>query len=511
MINSNPLVNPDFDFLDISGFLNSSKDKTGRTGCHSSGSGAGSGGVNSSKGPVSPVQLIQILTESLTLRDERGRNEQVIQQVPNTMLFRLSKFIDLNFVKDRLIKLLNAYKNTTLKEIEDLENKWKTKKSEIQKIEEGKMDDGVLYEEFLKDLKRKRGAVDKKSVVDVKKEGGSKSISPAPEKNGGDLQGKKLQISRHVSKQIVEKSLEMAEESSSLAAASSNIASPIVSGDRVPEVLATKKQPKTDEYSTPDTVDNAEEPVGVTDTPKMKKDVSKVRESSEKEEDKEVFVDAAENVSPKEKPVELKKPNTGMTTHHTRSSSKHKLDEMDGPEEESRTSKRAKMSDKVGDKEKEVEAEPVSQGEEGGDDEKDDEKDTAAVQTRAKTRSMTNNSKERPAPPTKAENKKFQQLSVQLITHISSHRIASMFLNPVNAHDEPQYYELIKRPVNLKTIVKRIKGGEITTLERLELEMQIMFTNAIMYNDMGQEDVYRGILDMKKEWAGLVSMLRENM
>lgn len=514
MINSNPLVNPDFDFLDISGFLNSNKDKPGRSGSYSSGSGSGTSSVNSSKGPVSPVQLIQILTESLTLRDERGRNEQVIQQVPNTMLFRLSKFIDLNFVKDRLIKLLNAYKNTTLKEIEDLENKWKTKKSEIQKIEEGKMDDGVLYEEFLKDLKRKRGAVDKKSVVEVKKEGGSKSISPAPEKSGGDLQGKKLQISRHVSKQIVEKSLEMAEESSNQAAASSNTASPVVSGERAPEGVMAKEQPKTDGDSSPDTVESAEEPLGVTGrsetatTPKAKKDVSQVREGSEKEDDKEVFVDAAENVSPKEKPVELKKTAVGVTAHHTRSSSKHKLDDGDGVEEESRTSKRAKVD--AGDSEQQqqraAKTEPVVEG-----DAADDEKDTAAVQTRAKTRSMTSHSKERPAPPTKAESKKFQQLSVQLIMHISSHRIASMFLNPVNAHDEPQYYELIKRPVDLKTIVKRIKAGEIATLERLELEMQIMFTNAIMYNDMGQEDVYRGILDMKKEWAGLVSMLRENM
>ncbi|KAG0683739.1 hypothetical protein C6P40_004890, partial [Pichia californica] len=200
MINSNPLVNPEFDFLDISGFLNNSKEKMGKGSNNGNGSGL-------NKGPVSPVQLIQILTESLTLRDERGRNEQVIQQVPNTMLFRLSKFIDLNFVKDRLIKLLNAYKNTTLKEIEELENKWKTKKSEIQKIEEGKMDDGILYEEFLKDLKRKRGTVDKKAtVIELKKDTGTKSISPLPEKtvntnsntNTSDItQGKKLQISRH--------------------------------------------------------------------------------------------------------------------------------------------------------------------------------------------------------------------------------------------------------------------------------------------------------------------------
>lgn len=522
MINSNPLVNPDFDFLDISGFLNSSKDKTGRNGSHNSGSGAagtggsgssggGGGSVNSNKGPVSPVQLIQILTESLTLRDERGRNEQVIQQVPNTMLFRLSKFIDLNFVKDRLIKLLNAYKNTTLKEIEELENKWKTKKSEIQKIEEGKMDDGVLYEEFLKDLKRKRGAVDKKSSAEVKKEGGNKSASANTEKSSTDIQGKKLQISRHVSKQIVEKSLEMAEESSAAVAAAAAAAAATATTIIAP--IATGKSsspPSTEKAVLAETSKGQPQvaAVGAVENSAGKKSnlvkavepIGKQPETAEKEEEKEVFVDAAENVSPKAKPVGLKKSDTTVTTtttatpptttHNTRLSAKHKLDDEETADEEGRSGKRNKVE---------------STGEE-------EEKDEASVvpQTRAKTRSMTNN-EEKAAQTTKAESKKFQQLSVQLITHISSHRIASMFLNPVNAHDEPQYYELIKRPVDLKTIVKRIKAGEINTLERLELEMQIMFTNAIMYNDMSQEDVYRGILDMKKEWAGLVSMLKENM
>jgi hypothetical protein len=168
MINSNPLVNPDFDFLNVKNTSNA----TAHT------------GAVAGKGPVSPVQLIQILTESLTLGDtsnggggngngsgnSTGKNEQVIQQVPNTMLFKLSRFIDLNFVKDRLIKLLNAYKNTTCKEIEDLQTRWKTRQDEIAKIEQGKMDDSVLYEEFLRDLKRKRGVVDKRD----------KSSTPTP-------------------------------------------------------------------------------------------------------------------------------------------------------------------------------------------------------------------------------------------------------------------------------------------------------------------------------------------
>jgi hypothetical protein len=489
MINCNPLVNPDFDFLNISGFLNNSKEKNKEKlkDKNSSASGgstiSGNTGSSSNKGPVSPVQLIQILTESLTLRDERGRNEQVIQQVPNTMLFKLSKFIDLNFVKDRLIKLLNAYKNSTLKEIEELENKWKIKKSEIQKIEEGKMDDSVLYEEFLKDLKKKRSSsiiskdrIDSKKVkaINVSGTGGtsastsvstsasvsasaSASNSPnvstnsSPSPNINELQGKKLQISRNVNR-IVEKNSE-----------------------------------------------NLKEIVNERKTQDVKQEVKELKEENKKEAKEDIFVDAFETVHPETTEPETAEANetaeaTEVMEEHLNntkenkkvieSPGKHKLEEDVNIEDSS--SKRIKKEESMKDNKEFDEKEPVK--------------------TRSRTRSMVNNE-----IATKAENKKFQQLSIQLITHISSHRIASMFLNPVNANDEPQYYELIKRPVDLKTIVKKIKSGNIVTLEELELEMQIMFTNAIMYNDMNQEDVYKGILDMMKEWEGLVSMLKENM
>lgn len=506
MINSNPLVNPDFDFLDISGFLNTGKEKSGK-----------GGSINYNKGPVSPVQLIQILTESLTLRDERGRNEQVIQQVPNTMLFRLNKFIDLNFVKDRLIKLLNAYKNTTLKEIEELENKWKTKKGEIQKIEEGKMDDGVLYEEFLRDLKRKRGSGSSEKKVptpvnDAKRENSSKSNSPAPtsDKNavndnslkaepsnnatsGGDIsQAKKLQISRHVNKQI-EKNLELAEKCSSAGVAVANAVATVTATNveasnkgNTPEPESNIRSNVKENHSVKEletSQDTVKSPV-VTSSEKeesesKEKDSVEVKvDDKEKEEEKDIFVDASENVSPKDKQSEI-----DTSVHNTRLP-KHKLDDDDEEEEEEEEEEHVAKKPKVEEEEQ--------------------------IQTRARTRSIST-SEEKTAHVTKVISKKFQQLSIQLIKNISSHRIASMFLNPVNAHDEPQYYELIKKPIDLKTITKRIKSRDIDTIEKLELEMQIMFTNAIMYNDMSQEDVYLGILDMKKEWEGLVSMLRENM
>lgn len=476
MINSNPLVNPDFDFLDVAGYLNTNH--------------------NNNKGPVSPVQLIQILTESLTLRDERGRNEQVIQQVPNTMLFKLSKFIDLNFVKDRLIKLLNSYKNTALKEVDELETKWKAKKLEITNIENGKMDDSVLYEEFLKDLKRKRSTgTSSKNLTD-------KSISPSvtPVENK-ESEKVNVKVDPIVEKKdaVVEKNKEIMKEN-------------------------------VKEHSKQIITENVKE--NIKDVNKETKDDDNNNLQVSEDEKKDVFVDAPETMSEivedTDKPREKQEKNDENIAHKTRSAVKHKLEE-----EVEKSPKKMKQAEKEVVVEPKVDVEPEEkpvvqtrprtrrssiielekEKEKETEKEKDNELDTKDKDIKDE------DLKEKDSKDTKESgevkepilSKKFLQLSTQLITNISSHRIASMFLHPVNKDEEPEYYKLIKKPIDLKNIVRMIKGGKITTIEELELNMQIMFTNAIMYNDTSDGDIYESILDMMKEWNSLIDMLKENI
>lgn len=530
MINSNPLVNLDFDFLNISGYLNSLKDKSKEKagGIVPGGGGSGgSGGNSSNKGPVSPVQLIQILTESLTLRDERGRNEQVIQQVPNTMLFKLSRFIDLNFVKDRLIKLLNAYKNTTLKKIEELEEKWKTKKREIQMIEEGKMDDSVLYEEFLKDLKRKRGPSKEKMLEKKKNIVASTSNSPESSNAGtpipvnleqkaddtrsgqsdnvGDKKRKEIDNKMEVKEEtkVSEKQALKGDEKKS----SHTSQEEVLEGKNTIETSESKKLEVKQ-----DTVVNIEvksqEPViekrrkkrngdAVTEESKIGNEKEfqdqngNETEQGEQGHNKNKSEEQGQNQNKNEKQslnenenekegnsisVSVPHNHHGYTKDQTNDNEgKRKLD--DGDVEEARDSKILK-------KPKTEETSIVEEDK---------------PQIRLRTRSMVNN-----------ENtvKKFQQLSLPILTNISSHRIASMFLTPVNAMEEPDYFKVIKKPIDLKTIIKKVRNFSINTLEELEFEMQLMFTNAIMYNT---SDKVEGISDMMKEWQDLVVILKENM
>lgn len=533
MINSNPLVNPEFDFLDISGFFNkkntstNSNNSSGSKGKSSQSSGGLSSNTNLWKEPVSPVQLIQILTESLTLRDENIKNEQVIQQVPNKMLFRLSKYIDLNFVKDRLIKLLNAYKNSTLLEIEELENKWKSKKAEIQKIEEGKMDDGVLYEEFLKDLKKKRG--DKGKRLD--------SVSPPTEKkekttvvNKEETDKESEEVTNLSSDDFGREFVELGEM------ADSNTTETKM---RSKDISKNKEEGENDEPTLPkQNIEN--------NSKASKSDTETINEKDIKTEIEleDVFVDASEHVNDKhftnegtDKLVDDKSRNSSIERSGVKEelssagnvvdstiSSKEEENMKEGTEElleeASKSKKNTQQSEDVPIHNTRSSKHKLGESADGDvvsskkmklsrfveepspDIEEEREESISSIQTRSKTNVDDKN---------KAEIKKFQQLSHQLLTNISSHRFASMFLNPVNANDEPMYYALIKKPVDLKTINKKVRAGSISSFEELDLEMQIMFTNAIMYNDMGQQEMYKGIMDMMKEWESLVDMVRENV
>ncbi|GMF99127.1 unnamed protein product [[Candida] boidinii] len=138
MINNNPLINPDFDLLDINSSLTSIKAKKLK------------GEKIIAKNALTPIQIVQVIAETLSI----DTNEQIISQVPKTTIFKISNKVTHNLVKERLIRILNNYKNTTLQEISALEGRYKQKKREIEMIENGKVDDKILYQEFVRTLQK---------------------------------------------------------------------------------------------------------------------------------------------------------------------------------------------------------------------------------------------------------------------------------------------------------------------------------------------------------------------
>ncbi|CAO3699430.1 unnamed protein product [Rhizopus microsporus] len=78
---------------------------------------------------------------------------------------------------------------------------------------------------------------------------------------------------------------------------------------------------------------------------------------------------------------------------------------------------------------------------------------------------------------------------------IANHKNGTMFMNPIKESIAPQYYDIVKKPMDLKTIKNRIRDGLINTTTEFERDVILMLTNSLMYNTEGTE-VYQMAKEM---------------
>jgi len=76
-----------------------------------------------------------------------------------------------------------------------------------------------------------------------------------------------------------------------------------------------------------------------------------------------------------------------------------------------------------------------------------------------------------------------------LHSQISQHRNGTIFHNPIRDSEAPDYHDIVKRPMDLKTIKTKIRDGAITNSLEFQRDIYLMFANAMMYNRPGS-DVY---------------------
>ncbi|KAJ2508816.1 hypothetical protein GGI11_005997, partial [Coemansia sp. RSA 2049] len=62
---------------------------------------------------------------------------------------------------------------------------------------------------------------------------------------------------------------------------------------------------------------------------------------------------------------------------------------------------------------------------------------------------------------------------------LSGHRFGSMFISPIKSVDAPKYYDVIRRPMDLKTIKNRVRDEEITTTVEFYRDIMHMLMNAL--------------------------------
>ncbi|KAJ1943483.1 hypothetical protein GGF37_002627 [Kickxella alabastrina] len=89
---------------------------------------------------------------------------------------------------------------------------------------------------------------------------------------------------------------------------------------------------------------------------------------------------------------------------------------------------------------------------------------------------------------------------------ISGHRYGSMFIGPIKSADAPNYYDVIRQPIDLKTIKNRIRDEEITTTVEFYRDIMHMLMNALMYNAEDTE-VYQMAMEMIPDAQACIEQL----
>ena len=83
--------------------------------------------------------------------------------------------------------------------------------------------------------------------------------------------------------------------------------------------------------------------------------------------------------------------------------------------------------------------------------------------------------------------KRFQNVIGMLHSQISQHRNGTIFHNPIKNSEAPDYHEIVKSPMDLKTIKTRVKDGLIANSLEFHRDLFLMFANSMMYNRPGSD------------------------
>jgi len=104
--------------------------------------------------------------------------------------------------------------------------------------------------------------------------------------------------------------------------------------------------------------------------------------------------------------------------------------------------------------------------------------------------------------------KRFQNVISMLHAQISQHRNGNIFHNPIKISEAPDYHDIVKRPIDLKTIKTKVKDGQIANSLEYQRDIYLMFANAMMYNVPGS-DVHTMAEDMMLESEVHISSFRQ--
>jgi hypothetical protein len=90
-------------------------------------------------------------------------------------------------------------------------------------------------------------------------------------------------------------------------------------------------------------------------------------------------------------------------------------------------------------------------------------------------------------PLTATPNKQFIKAMSALVDQLQSSDYSEPFKRAVTLKDAPDYNDVVKKPMDLTAIAKKVKSGSIRSWEELERELWLMMANCYVYNRPGSE------------------------
>jgi bromodomain-containing protein 8 len=124
--------------------------------------------------------------------------------------------------------------------------------------------------------------------------------------------------------------------------------------------------------------------------------------------------------------------------------------------------------------------------------------------------------KKRRGTTSEAASRIFQNVISLLHDQICQLRNGSIFHGPVKVSDAPDYYDIVRRPIDLKAIKTKIRDGQITNSLEYQRDIYLMFANSMMYNrpdsDLYKmaEEVPRTFLPVIPVYISLSQMMLES-
>ena len=94
--------------------------------------------------------------------------------------------------------------------------------------------------------------------------------------------------------------------------------------------------------------------------------------------------------------------------------------------------------------------------------------------------------------------KQWKKSTLLLWKSIANHKWANIFMQPVTDDIAPNYSRVVKYPVDLNSIKRKIENGALTSNEEFARDILLMFQNAFVYNNVDHK-VYQCASEMQTD------------